>query len=217
MSLKASDSSNGSTFKPVPTGTHLARCYRIVDLGTQETVYMGQKKNQHKVMFSFEVHSEDDQGNKTVTEKGEPMSISKNYTMSLHEKSGLRKDLQSWRGKEFTAEELRGFDLEKVLGVWCTLNIIRTTGNDGKEYTNIAGISPVSPLQKKVGLPEGFNEPKLFSIENPDMALFDTFSTYLKEKIAKSPEWQARNEGYVSVKSGEFADSNDDGDDIPFN
>ena len=215
MSLKASDSSNGSSFKPVPTGTHLARCYRIVDLGTQETVYMGQKKSQHKVMFSFEVHSEDDQGNKTVTDKGEPMSISKNYTMSLHEKSGLRKDLQSWRGKEFTQEELKGFELERVLGAWCTINVIRTKGNDGKDYTNIAGISPVTAIQKKFGLPEGFNEPKMFTIDNPDMALYETFSNNLKEKIAKSPEWQSRQGGFTQTSNVTSAPLEDD-DDIPF-
>ena len=215
MSLKASDNGGSSTFKPVPTGMHLARCYRIIDLGTQETVYMGQKKTQHKVMFSFEVHSEDDQGNKTVTEKGEPMSISKNYTMSLHEKSGMRKDLQSWRGKEFTPEELRGFELERVLGAWCTLNVIRTTGNDGKEYTNIAGISPVAAIQKKVGIPDGFNEPKMFALDNPDMALYETFSNNLKEKIAKSPEWKARQGSFDQPSYSTSAPLEDD-DDIPF-
>jgi hypothetical protein len=46
---------------------HLARCYRIVDLGTQKTEYQGQVKHLQKVMIQFEVHGEDDNGNALVT------------------------------------------------------------------------------------------------------------------------------------------------------
>jgi len=58
-------------------------------------------------MFKFEVHGEDDQGNPLVTSKGEPMSISKNYTASLSDMATLREDLKNWRGRDFTPEELR--------------------------------------------------------------------------------------------------------------
>ena len=89
MSLIAKDSGEGS-FTPVPPGMHLARCYRIVDLGTQKSEYQGQTKYLQKVMIQFEVHGEDDKGKALVTNKGEPMSISKNYTLSLAEKATLR-------------------------------------------------------------------------------------------------------------------------------
>ena len=91
-----------SGFKPVPPGMFLARCYKIIDLGTQKTSYKGLEKMQKKVTLQFEVHGEDEDGNPVVTAKGEPMSISKTYTQSLDEKSNLTKDLQSWRGKAFT-------------------------------------------------------------------------------------------------------------------
>ena len=110
MSLIAKAESN-SGFTPVPPGMHLARCYRIIDLGTQKSVYKGTEKQLHKIMIQFEVHSEDDEGNPLLTEKGEPLSISKNYTLSLGEKASLSIDLESWRGSAFTAEERRGFDL----------------------------------------------------------------------------------------------------------
>jgi hypothetical protein len=217
MSLTARDSGGGS-FTPVAPGMHLARCYRIVDIGTQKTEYQGQIKHQQKVMMQFEVHGEDDNGKPMVTTKGEPLSISKNFTLSLGENATLRKDLQAWRGRQFTPEELRGFELKKVLGAWCMLTVAKSTGNNGKEYTNIMSINPVPAAIKRSGLPEGFNNEAMFEIDNPDMELFETFSSSLKEKIQATPEWRARNGGQQApskpAPSGSGFDDMDD--DIPF-
>ncbi len=154
MSLTARDSGGGS-FTPVPPGMHLARCYRIVDMGTQKTEFQGQAKHLQKVMLQFEVHGEDDSGKPLLTAKGEPMSISKNFTLSLAEKATMRKDLQAWRGKEFTPEELRGFELKNVLGAWAMITASKALGGNGKEYTNIVSINPVPVAIKKAGMPEG--------------------------------------------------------------
>jgi hypothetical protein len=201
-----------STFKPVPEGTHLARCYRIVDLGTQESTYLGQVKNQRKVMIQFEVHGDDENGFALITRAGEPMSISKNYTLSIGEKSRLRQDLASWRGKAFTPEELKGFELKNLLGVWGMISVIKTPGSDGKEYSNINAITPVPAVVKKSGMPQYFNEPKIFSIDSPDMELFATFSDYLRAKIEGSPEWKSRSA--VAYTGGGVSDDFDDS--IPF-
>ena len=220
MALIAKETGGGGEFTPVPQGMHLARCYRVVDLGTQETTYLGTVKHLPKVMLQFEVHGEDDEGKSIVTAKNEPMSISKNFTLSLAEKATLRKDLQTWRGREFTAEELRGFELKNVLGAWAMVSVIKAMGTNGKEYTNIAAIMSVPPAIKKAGLPEGHNDLKMFSIDEPDMTLFDSFSNGLKEKIGKSPEWQARG-GKTSAPARPQAPAGGSGfddmdDDIPF-
>jgi hypothetical protein len=206
MSLIAKAESN-SGFTPVPPGMHLARCYRIIDLGTQKSSYKGVEKHLHKIMMQFEVHGEDDEGNPLLTEKGEPLSISKNYTLSLAEKATLSIDLESWRGSAFTAEERRGFELKKLLGVWAMISVSKSLGADGKEYTNIANINPVPSNIKKAGLPEGINDLKLFSIDEPDMDLFASFGDKLRAKIESSPEWQRR--------SGKKTDGFED-DDIDF-
>ena len=212
MSLIATAGSE-STFKPVPEGTHLARCYRIVDLGTQESTYLGQVKTQRKVMIQFEVHGDDENGFALITRAGEPMSISKNYTLSIGEKSRLRQDLASWRGKAFTPEELKGFELKNLLGVWGMISVIKTPGADGKEYSNINAITPVPAVVKKNGMPQYFNEPKIFSIDSPDMELFATFSDYLRAKIEGSPEWRSRQASKPSSYTGGGVED----DDIPFN
>ena len=220
MALIARESGGGGTFTPVPPGMYLARCYRIVDLGTQKSEYLGQIKNLPKVMLQFEVHGEDDAGKPLVTAKNEPMSISKNLTLSLAEKATLRKDLQTWRGKEFTPDELRGFQIDNVLGAWAMIAITKAVGNNGKEYTNIMSINPVPAAIKKVGLPEGFNKLAMFVIENPDMELFETFGNSLKEKIQGSPEWRGRNGGQeqtpVRKPTNTGSGFDDMDDDIPF-
>jgi hypothetical protein len=219
MSLTASDTGGGS-FKPVTPGMHLARCYRIVDTGTQKSEFQGQIKHLQKVMIQFEVHGEDENGDSLVTEKGEPMSISKNFTLSLAEKATLRKDLQAWRGRDFTTDELRGFELKNVLGAWAMITVAKSLGNNGKEYTNIMSINPVPVAIKKAGLPQGFNKLNMFVISDPDMELFETFGKNLKEKIQGSPEWRARSGGQPqqpASKPGSTGSGFDDmDDDIPF-
>lgn len=216
MGLTAKASSD-SKFAPVPAGMHLARCYRIIDLGTQTTEWQGQQKKNYKIMILWEVHGEDEQGKPLLTDRGEPMSISKNYTMSLGDMSRLRADLKSWRGRDFTPEELRGFQLKNVLGAWCMLNVVHAEGNDGKIYANVSNVNPVPAAMRKAGLPEGINPTTVFDLDNPDMALFDTFSNNLKAKIESSPEWKAKGsaaEQYQKQQNAEFLAEMED--DIPF-
>lgn len=209
--------SGDSKFTPVPAGMHLARCYRIIDLGTQTSEWQGQQKKNYKIMILWEVHGEDESGKALVTDRGEPMSISKNYTMSLGEMSRLRADLKAWRGRDFTAEELRGFQLKNVLGAWCMLTVAHGEGNDGKIYANVSNVNPVPAAMRKAGLPEGVNPLAVFDLDNPDMALFDTFSNNLKAKIESSPEWRAKGSAAEQYQKQQNASSFDDMEsDIPF-
>ena len=90
-------------------------CSKIIDLGTQYSEIF--KNSAHKIRIFWEIVGE------TIEINGEqmPRLVSKEFTLSLNEKSKLRQALQSWRGKAFTAEELQGFDLKKVLGVGLSL------------------------------------------------------------------------------------------------
>lgn len=219
MSFIVEASGGSREFKLVPAGTHLARLYRIVDLGTQTTTYQGETKQQRKVMFGWEIHGEEDDGSPLLTEEGKPMAIFKNYTLSWNEAATLRKDLQAWRGAPWTDKEAARFDLKNVLGQWCMLNIIHRPGqSDGKIFANVAGISPVPQFLKKKGLPEGYNEPQLFRLGEPDWELFETFSKSLKAKIEASPEYQSISRRSEKPKSGTGFDKMQDDDlsDIPF-
>ena len=214
MSLYAED--KGSQFERTPPGMHLARCYRIIDLGTQKSEYMGQVKYQHKIMIGWEVHAIDDDGKPVFMQDGRPFAIFKNYTLSWSDKANLRLDLQSWRGKPFTKEEMRKFDLANVLGAWCMLNVIEREGQNNNIYSNVNGITPVPGHIKQIGLPEPVNKNELFNISEPNMEMFETFSQKLKEKIEQSPEWQNRL-GDANAQAADAAqEQKGDPDYIPF-
>ncbi len=210
----------GGNFERCPSGMHLARCYRIVDLGTQKSEYMGQVKYLHKLMLGWEIHGMADDGSAIKMSDGRPFGIFKNYTLSWSEKANLRLDLQSWRGKPFTQEEMRKFDLKNVLGAWCMLNVIERPGQDGKTYTNVAGVTPVPAMIKQNGLPAAANANELFKIDDPDMEMFNKFSDHLKAKISASPEWQ-KLQGKTPApapqpQSAPAKPAFDEDDDIPF-
>ena len=217
MSFYVEDKSN---FESVPSGMHLARCYRIIDLGTQKSEYMGQVKYLHKIMLGWEIHGTNDDGTPLKMRDGRPFAIFKNYTLSWSEKATLRNDLQSWRGKPFTQEEMRRFDLKTVLNAWCMLNVIERAGQDGNMYVNVSGVTPVPSMIKKNGLPEPINKNELFNLTDPDMVMFDTFSENLKKKIQSSPEWEKLSKKTKTVddiapKAAGSSFDEDDGD-IPF-
>lgn len=118
-------------FQPAPAGLHRAVCVDVVDLGMQETQW-GEK---HKVRVVWQIEE--------AMENGRLFSVGQRYTASLHQKSKLRQDLESWRGRPFTAEELRGFDLEKLIGANAQLNVVHNT-NDGRTFANVATIVPAA-------------------------------------------------------------------------
>jgi hypothetical protein len=179
-----SESAGGSTFTPCPAGSYLARCVRLVDLGTQQTDYQGESKTAHKVLLGFEVLDTD-----TRRDDGEPFVLSKRYTLSLHEKAALRKELASWRGRDFTPEELKGFDLRNILGKECFISVVEATKGD-RTYSNIASI--MKP-PKGMRAPEGTcNEPLLYwdmSAAAPDWAALHQLHPKLIEQVEGSPEF----------------------------
>ena len=144
-------------FRSPPAGSFLSRLYRIVDLGTQTTEWMGKKKMQRKIICMFELHGEDNDGQPLTTDEGKPLIISKRYTMSLGEQSTLRKDLESWSGRKLTADELLGFDVSKLLGKFAMCNVTHND-RDGKTYANLSGLSQVPAAIKKLPEPVGVNE-----------------------------------------------------------
>ena len=123
---------SSSNYIPAPAGTHAAVCVDVVDLGVLEVNFGGKAKKQHKINIVWQIDE--------VREDNRPYQVQKRYTLSLHEKAGLRKDLESWRGRPFTPAELEGFDVEAVLNVGCMLTVIHNV-KDGSTYANVAAVS----------------------------------------------------------------------------
>lgn len=166
----------------VPQGTHIAICYQMVEMGTQRGEYKGQVSENYKVRISWELPYE-------KMEDGKPMVISKEYTFFMGDKSNLRKDIQAWRGADFTNEQAAEFDLEVLLGKPCQVTVVHKTAlSSGKvrdEVVSIAGIS------KGMTVPKQENKNKLLSFENWDQEVFESLPEFIRTKVTESPEYAA--------------------------
>ncbi len=131
MPIIAKDTGGGKEFTPAPGGVHAAVCCDVVDLGVLEVIYSGKTKKQHKIRIVWQIEQN--------MEDGKPFIVQKRYTLSLHEKAALRADLESWRSKPFTEDELHGFDVESVIGAPALLNVVPEM-KDGKVYANIKSL-----------------------------------------------------------------------------
>ena len=170
----------------VASGTHIARCYSMTHIGTQNFEYQGESKKSNRIRLGFELPHEI----RDFNGEDRPLVISKEFTLSLHEKSNLRKDLESWRGKAFTTKERNNFDITDLLGVECNLSIIHKESNSGKSF---AYISNISKLSKGVECPALINELFEFNFTDKfDKAwLEDKAPEWIKEQIKSSDEYKA--------------------------
>ena len=168
----------GGDFEQCPAGSFAARCYQIIDLGHQTFEWKGEAKVAPKVRITWELNE--------MMQDGRPFSISKEYTASIGDKANLRKDLEAWRGRPFSSEELRNFSLENVLGAPCLLGVVHKPSKDGsKVYANVGS---VMALPKGMAAPELVNPAVKFDIGTFDQKVFDSLSSYVQKKILMSKE-----------------------------
>lgn len=177
--------SNETGPRPLPSpGTHVARCVSVIDMGTHTGEYAGKAIRRHKVRLTWELPCE------TAVfraENGEqPFVVSKLYTLSLHEKSALRHDLESWRSRQFTEEELAGFDIRKLLNTPCLLAIV----HQEKDARTFANIVSVSQLAKGLECPQAYNPLVHYEIEQGRDGVYELFPEWLRNKIAECEEWE---------------------------
>lgn len=167
----------------IPADVHRAVCYGLIDLGTHfDKRY---EKSTHKCLIMWELPDVRMSYTKDGKDIDAPRVVSKRYTLSIGEKSNLRKDLQSWRGKPFEEQELSGFDIKNILGNNCMIQIIHTKKDD-EVYANIATILP---LYK--GVPSSIPEnPMLFFSMEESKVIPEGIPDWIKKEIMESAEMQ---------------------------
>lgn len=184
MALIATEGS-GKEIPPAPEGTHVARCIMLVDLGTQENKMFG--KWARKCRIAFELPEE----KYTFDEaRGpEPYVVGNNYTLSTGDKSSLRKFLKAWRGRDFTPEELKAFDMKAIVGKPCLLTLgHKSRETDGRVFAEIVSISP---LMKGQQAPPQVLPTTVFEVEEGrDSENFKKLPEWIRKEIEKCQEWQ---------------------------
>jgi len=203
---------SGVTRELIPAGNYIARCYQMIEIGTVREFVMGKEMTLKKVRIGWELPTE---LKVFKEEKGEqPLVISKEYTLSMNEKANLRKDLKSWRGKDFTEDEAKSFDITKLIGAVCMLNVIHKPkmSDPTSFYEQIAGITP---LPKGITAPKQINPTFVLSYDAFNQDKFDSLPDFLKTKIQSSSEYAAMKNPHQKT----FVDADDVNeviDDLPF-
>ena len=173
--------SEGNTSIPkLENGVYTAISSMMIDIGAQKSVL--DNNIRRKFIMVWNVVGEFIEVNKEKL----PRVMSKEYTLSLNEKSNLRKDLQAWRGQAFTEEELQGFDILNVMNKPCQLQIINEEKN-GKTYNNISAI---------MAMPKGMtvstlDEITIFIINNAETwQNWEKIPKWIQDKIKKSEDYE---------------------------
>ena len=120
-----------TTYANPPEGLHPAVCVDVIDLGELPTAW----GNKPKIELRWQL-------DEVNPETQKPFQVRARFTNSLHEKAILRQTLETWRSKKFTSDELKGWDLEKLIGVCCQVQIIHAPGDEGRVWANVQAVVP---------------------------------------------------------------------------
>ena len=197
MSLNISET---PSYAPAPEGLHDAACITVADLGVQKTAF-GSK---HQILLTWELDA--------LMEDGRPFTLSRRFTASLSKKASLRSILESWRGRAFTADELKGFALGAVLGKPCQVMVQHGQSVDGsRTYANIISVVPASKGAKYVPT----SELVTYDQDAPDPAALEKLPEWIRTAVATAIP------PAVTTPESEYTDSfepvtNEFEDNIPF-
>ena len=203
--------SDGKERELLPEGNHDAIVYQLVELGTQPNNYGPDKR---VLSIGWELPGlppfEADDGTK------KPKCYWQRYNLpdegkGLHPKSNLRKMLVKWRSRDFTPEEMEGFELKTILGKPCIIRIEHEVSDTtGKLYQKLMSVRKW-PKDKEV--PKLQNELQFFSFQD-DMDVPSNLPEWMRKAIMESYEYQHRGEEFEPPPY--LDDIPEDDFDVPF-
>jgi len=193
MSFTVSQTENTPRAPILPASSYMARLYMLVDLGTHPAEYKNDKtgqmetKRRRKVRLGFEIPSETADFGKG---KPEPYTIGRDYSRSFgsaDKPSALLQDIQAWRGKPFTVDELKAFDLTKLVGVAALIGVTHQKAKAGHDY---AKLHSIGKPPKEMVCPPAVLQPLVYSIEQGSGGCFNQLPKFVQENIMQSDEWK---------------------------
>ena len=177
--------------EPVKIGNHAARVVQVLDLGLQnQRPFQGQPKPpKHCIQLTYELSHEflKDEGGDVLEDK--PRWISEDFPFN-----SLKSDLAT-STKRYLAidpEQTVGGDFTKLVGMPCTVGIVHNPGkgkNAGRIFDNV-GVVTGPTAMPGYNQPELVNDPKVFTLDEPDMETFSALPEFLQEKIKGNLEFK---------------------------
>jgi hypothetical protein len=165
----------GSAREVPSSGSHIAVCFQMVDLGTQDTSFGPRAQ----VRLSFEPLDE-------FMADGRPFIVGKNYTFSGHLHSNLRRDIEGWLARP--VPDFSRLDLAERVGAVVVVGLQRATARSGRDYARITSLAhpPAGAALRQ----RSVNPPLILSLRQFDQAVYAQLPEWLRALIAQSPEYQ---------------------------
>ncbi len=172
---------NGAKAAPLDSGTYPGTLVQVLDLGLQKQFpYKGEEKPpRNEIMLTYELTDEfmlDEDGAEI---KDKPRFMSE--TLPFY---SLSADLAKSTKRYYVMDpkEIHGGDFSALISTPVNLTIIQTPPKNGKIYNNITGISAVR-AKDLAGWPLLINEPKVFTLDDPNKEVFMSFPQWIQDKI----------------------------------
>lgn len=211
-----------------PAGTHVARVFKFMNLGTRRQEYQGKPKDYDDTLVNiswelsnelneFEVENKETGQKETVTK---PFAVSREFTLSMGPKSNLRPIVEGIIGTTLSDDEAYNFDLESLVGMACLVTVAHKKSKDGER--TYAKVVSTAPLVKGMEAPAAINTPKIFDVNVAPLEEIADMPEWLREKIEVSHEYKARVKSLsnkVALKEfdkPEYPTDDIDPSDIPF-
>jgi hypothetical protein len=149
-----------SNFAPAPEGLHVAVCADVWEPWTEERRedWGGGLVDKTRIVWLLE---------EVNPKTNKPYEVSQIYTLSLHEKAKLCGHLESWRGRKFSESEKQGFDIEKLIGVPCQVQVVHNVKDGGSTFANVQAIVPLGKNQAKLRVPQDYVRRKDRVVSSP--------------------------------------------------
>lgn len=179
-------------YAPCPEGSYAAVCVDAIDLGEKVEQFEGNpEKLTRKVVLVYRTAE-------TNPETGDHFDVSKEFTLSMHEKASLRKWLEAWRGKPYSADAIeQGVSLHKLVGAPAFIGVGHKQSKKGRTYAVLMSVMKV---------PAGMAIPPLKPYERPEF-----WAERKAEYATGAAEYRARI-GAPKAKGQTVADE----DSLPF-
>jgi hypothetical protein len=196
------------TFTLTPAGTHVARVFKFMNLGTRYQEYKGEMKDYPDTLIniSFELPNElntftvkNEDGTEEKVEK--PFAISREFTLSMGPKSNLRPIVEGIIGTPLTDEEAYAFDLESLVGMTCLVTIAHKKSKDGDR--TFANLVSTAPLMKGMVAPEAFNKPVIQNVNDMTVEEIEALPEWLANKMKVSDEYKRKIGKVITPNTGE--------------
>lgn len=197
MSLNAKKAGGSSSNKQrieqpvIEEGTYPGRVVQVVDLGIQnQRPYKGEEKPPvHKIHVTYEMVDEfmvDEEGN---IDEEKPRWLSEEfplYNLKNERANSTKRYMAIDPNLEVDGDwgAVASFPVNIVVGTY----VPKSGPNEGKTRNKVVGLTKMRP-KEVANCPELVNEPKVFSLDDPDMDVFNSLPEFMQEKIKGNLEY----------------------------